>query len=105
MAHFNQAHHTETLEERIIDISRTEIPELLRLMNSHIVEFSFSKANGDVRVAHGTLSLKYIPLNRLCERFGEDASSLVNTLYYDIDKQAWRAFSNRNFIAIRKTII
>ena len=104
MAHYCNARHTETLEERIIDISRTEIPQLLETMANHVVEFSFKKANGDIRIAHGTLSLKYIPLDRMCERFGEDASSLVNTLYYDVDKQAWRAFTNRNFIAIRKVI-
>ena len=100
--HYSHSTSTQHINDRIMDVSKTEIPKLLELMNEQIVEFSFIKANGDIRIAHGTLSMKYIPLDKVCEKYGEDASCLTNSLYYDIDKKAWRAFSYRNFIAIRK---
>ena len=100
--HYYNSENSQTIEDRIIDISKTEIPKLIKLMEKQVVEFSFIKSNGDIRIAHGTLSLAHIPIDKISERYGEDASCLTNTLYYDVDKQAWRAFSHRNFITIRK---
>lgn len=102
MAHFYTKREQLPMEERYIDLSKTEIPKLRKLMEERIVEFSFMKANGEIRIAHGTTSMSIIPITKLHERLGEDINTMVNTSYYDTDKQAWRSFSNKNFIAIRK---
>lgn len=101
MAHFYTQREQLPFEERYVDLEKTEIPKLRKMMEEGIVEFSFMKANGDIRIAHGTTSMKIIPISKLCERLGEDLNEMVNTSFYDVDKQAWRSFSNRNFISIR----
>ena len=101
MTHFLTGRPQAPLMERYIDLSKTEIPKLCEMMEKGIVEFSYMKADGSVRIAHGTRCMSLIPLHLLHERMGEDILVMVNTPYFDVDKQAWRSFSNRNFIAIR----
>ena len=102
MAHFFTQDQQKPMEESFVDNERLGIDELKQKMENGVVEFSFLKKNGDIRIAHGTTCMKIVPMSMMCERMGEDINEMVHTSFFDIDKQAWRSLINRNFIAIRK---
>ena len=76
-----------------------KINELKDLMRKGIVEFTYTKKNGELRTARGTLKLDDIPDEQhpMSER---DYSSDTTTRYYDVNSCGWRSFINENFVEI-----
>lgn len=61
-----------------------------RLESESSVAFVFRKSNGELRLAHGTRNLDFVPLHQR-PRHAEAESSTAMT-YYDHDKRDWRSF-------------
>ena len=65
-------------------------------MKNGIVKFMYTKLNGEVRTAWGTLKDGLIPETKDTER--KKNESLIT--YYDNEKQAYRSFKVANLIKI-----
>ena len=70
------------------------IDKLITRMEVEVVEFSFLKKNGEVRIAHGTLR------QDVCPKImgGGRPTPEHLQLYYDVDKGSWRSFEKARFI-------
>ena len=78
------------------------IENLKSQMRTGVVEFSYTKKDGSIRVAKGTLNFDIMseenqPKNVI------DYNSDTTTRYFDINSNGWRSFKNDNFIEIIKT--
>lgn len=78
-----------------------EIDELVSLMKTQVVAFTFTKVDGTVRHAFGTLMPDAI------ESFVGPASGTSNkapnpdvVVYFDVDVQAFRSFRKDRFLGI-----
>lgn len=67
-------------------------------MRSGIVKFLYTKLDGTVRTAWGTLKENFIP-----QAIGTDSRKKNDTVqvYYDTEKSAYRCFKIANFVNIR----
>ena len=84
----------------------------LREMLAHgIVEFTFIKKDGTLRTARGTNYPDLIPPR--CAPSGRQQAEIEAGLtepnwksipYYDLDKEAWRAFSIENFVQVNRVL-
>lgn len=85
------------------------IHHLRRYLTRGVVRFTFTKQNGERREARGTLCPELIPPSRTPSGVQQreieqglrqpDYSSIA---YYDLDKEAWRAFSICNVKSIEE---
>lgn len=66
--------------------------DLYGALHSHEnVEFTYTKVNGEKRVAHGTLNTTIIEKNDALPK-GDNANKSDDVLrYFDVDKKAWRS--------------
>lgn len=72
------------------------IEVLVSRMRTEIVSFSFIKANGELRIARGTLKREMCPIIT-----GEGRPTPEHLqLYFDVDKGAWRSFKKDKFLEI-----
>lgn len=81
----------------------TKAEELRKALNEGIVSFSYEKANGEWREAHGTCNpdgIEYVggeaPKGTGTERTGTIA-------YWDMDVNGWRSCKEDKVIAINRT--
>ena len=73
-------------------------------MQHGVLQFSYRKRNGELRQARGTLCNKIIPISKhstgkrqaLIDA-GLEQPNYSSIAYYDLDKEAWRAFSVADF--------
>lgn len=63
-------------------------------MQSRIVKFYFSKIDGSLREAYGTLDLNRTPASK---GSGRKTNDTIQT-YFDTEKQEWRCFKKANFV-------
>lgn len=70
--------------------------KLRKQMTEKIVKFRFSKVDGTIREAYGTLMANMLPQSKGTGRKQNDA---VQT-YYDTEKGEYRCFKKANLIAI-----
>ena len=68
-----------------------------KALRNNIVTFKFSKRNGEVRTAHGTLYPDFLPALR-----GGSPRPEHQMVYFDMDKDGWRSFRTYKFIKILK---
>lgn len=73
----------------------TSLNTLLETMKTGIADFTYTKTDGSVRPARGTLSNLYIPEDKLPAGTMEYSDNVVR--YYDIDSDGWRAFRKDSF--------
>lgn len=55
------------------------------------VEFTYTKVNGEERIAHGTLKTAIIEENNALPKGNIDNKSDDILRYFDVDKKAWRS--------------
>ena len=68
-----------------------------KALRNNIVTFKFTKRNGEVRTAHGTLYPDFLPDLR-----GGSPRPEHQMVYFDMDKDGWRSFRTYKFIKILK---
>ena len=68
-----------------------------KALRNNIVTFKFTKRNGEVRTAHGTLYPDFLPALR-----GGSPRPEHQMVYFDMDKDGWRSFRTYKFIKILK---
>ena len=76
-----------------------KLDELRQLLRKGVVEFTYTKKNGEQRTARGTLNMDEIPVDKHPQS-GVDNSNDEVTRYYDLNSCGWRSFVNDNFIGI-----
>lgn len=70
--------------------------KLVRSMKQGIVKFYFQKVDGSRREAWGTLAEKYLPVTDGEKK--ERAKNDFTQIYFDTEKQEYRAFKKLNLI-------
>lgn len=70
----------------------------MRLENEPDVEFVFRKKNGELRTAHGTRNLDYIPLSHHPHEPEKPSGSSL--AYFDHGKEEWRSFRYGSLLSI-----
>ena len=77
-----------------------KINELKDLLHRGVVEFTYTKKNGELRTARGTLNFDDIPEDQHPHGGDVDYSSETTTRYYDLNSCGWRSFINENLVEI-----
>jgi hypothetical protein len=77
-----------------------KINELKNLLHNGVVEFTYTKKNGELRTARGTLNFDEIPEDQHPRGGDVDYSSETTTRYYDLNSSGWRSFINENLVEI-----
>lgn len=77
------------------------------MLSERVVTFKYKKANGEERIATGTLNEKYSPeLSKWFNEHQDGYKSIYNDntyiRYWDIAKNDWRTFKKENYIGIVK---
>ena len=80
-------------EERAMRLAVANL-EMVKQMRKESVEFRFRKANGDLRVAHGTLQTDLLPKTK---GVGKKSSPAVQ-VFFDMDKNDWRSYRIQTLI-------
>lgn len=70
--------------------------KLKAAMKQRIVKFYFTKVDGSVREAYGTLKENLIPATNGDNRKKNDTVAI----YFDTEKQSWRSFKKANLLNI-----
>lgn len=70
--------------------------KLKSAMQTRIVKFYFTKVDGTIREAYGTLKENLLPAT---QGTGRKANDTIQT-YYDTEKAEWRCFKKANLIRI-----
>lgn len=74
----------------------TSIGKLRRLLKKGDVRFKYTKKDGTLRKAYGTLKPSLIPdLDKEDDRMEKKNKDVF--YYYDLDKEDWRCFLKSNF--------
>ncbi|MBO5003708.1 MAG: DUF2693 domain-containing protein [Clostridia bacterium] len=69
-------------------------------MKKEIVAFKYTKSNGEIRQAVGTLNSELDEDLAKYELKGINKNNDISTVYWDVNKKAWRTFKNENLIEI-----
>ena len=67
--------------------------KLVKAMGKGIVRFRFTKVDGSIREAYGTLAESMLPAVS-----GERKANKTLQVYYDTEKQGWRCFKRANLM-------
>ena len=68
-----------------------------QMMNG-ICHFAYTKRNGELREAYGTLNPMLVAKNIIGT--GESREQYATTAYWDCEKAAWRSFRWENIVAV-----
>ena len=83
------------------------ISQIRDRMRGGVAKFSFTKTNGDVRIAYGTrnrdLITRLLGHNDTDER-GRDNHDGAHFHYFDVQKRAWRCFCTEEILNVNLTI-
>ena len=66
-------------------------------LKNGILRFRFTKANGEIREAKGTLHPLLIPEDKMPKGTGITLPKYSSVAFFDLDKQDWRAFRITDF--------
>ena len=66
-------------------------------LRNRIVEFKYTKKNGDIRTARGTLNVDVMGNDNTPKGTGYDIKD-NNIRYYDLNSNGWRSFLIENLI-------
>lgn len=84
------------------------ISEFKTALRNNLVKFSFTKKDGTLREAVGTLSMSYIQKTDPQAVPNSFSSSSPNTdmiRYYDIERRNWRSFHEWQFNEVEATAL
>ena len=86
-----------------------EIHYLRHLLARGVVEFTYIKQDGTTRTARGTNYGEIIPPSKMPSgalarkiALGQAEPNYCSIPYYDLDREAWRAFSIENFVQVTR---
>ena len=68
-------------------------------MRKGVVEFSYTKKDGSIRIAKGTLNFEIMGEENT-PKSGVEYDTETTTRYFDVDSEGWRSFKNDNFLEI-----
>ena len=74
-----------------------DIVKFKEALHNGIVEFKYSKKNGDIREARGTLNIDIMGKDNAPKGTGYDTND-SNIRYYDLNSEGWRSFITENLI-------
>ena len=80
-----------------------EIHYMRHLLAHGVVEFTYIKRDGTTRTARGTNYPDLIPPSKAPKGTNRNVNcqfSIIN--YFDLDREAWRAFSIENFVQVNR---
>ena len=80
-----------------------EAADFKSLLRSGIVEFKYTKKNGEIRDARGTLSIDVMGKENEPKGGGKEYPENV-IRYYDLNSKGWRSFLIENLIEYGKCI-
>lgn len=75
------------------------LDELKEKLKKGVVKFSFTKKDGSVRNANGTLKKEIYGASNTPKGTAKKISN-ATTRFFDVDKHAWRSFINTNLISV-----
>lgn len=76
---------------------KVNLSELKSLLSKGVVKFQYTKKDGSVRTAVGTLKSDLIKKPMGCVSYPREAGY---TNYYDIEKGWWRAFAESKLLGV-----
>ena len=90
---------TEEQKKIFIDMEKKEvnINEFKNALHKGIVEFKYTKKNGDERTARGTLNIEVMGEENTPKGTGYEITD-SNIRYYDLNSEGWRSFIVDNLI-------
>lgn len=104
-----------TIEDnKALEEALNKIYKLKELMYNGFVKFSFTKADGTVREATGTLSESYIGQHTFRDKEVNQTvklsshtrrKSLYQLSFFDVDAKGWRSMNINRFIKIIETSV
>jgi len=77
-----------------------EIKDFKKKLHEGVVEFKYTKVNGEERIARGTLHETAITEDGGSMPKGVMTVSDETIRYYDLNSKGWRSFRTENFIEI-----
>ena len=90
---------TKEQKEKFIEMEQKEvnINEFKKALHKGIVEFKYTKKNGETRTAKGTLNIGVMGEENAPKGTGYDIVD-NNIRYYDLNSEGWRSFITDNLI-------
>lgn len=87
-------------KEKFIEMEKTEvnINEFRKALHERVVEFKYTKKNGEERSARGTLNIEVMGEENVPKGTGYEITD-TNIRYYDLDSNGWRSFIVDNLIS------
>lgn len=73
----------------------TDLTEFQKMLHEGVVEFQFTKKDGSIRQAKGTLKMENIPAHAI-KGTGRPANPNVQ-VYWDMEKNEFRSFVKSSF--------
>jgi len=70
---------------------------LRQMLTKGIVNFRYTKSDGSLRQARGTLRMDVIPEDKRPKGTATHKPNYKNMAYYDLDREAWRSFDINQF--------
>lgn len=77
-----------------------EIKDFKNALHNGVVEFKYTKVNGDERIARGTLHETAITEDGGSMPKGTMTVSDETIRYYDLNSNGWRSFRVENFVEV-----
>ena len=77
-----------------------EIKDFKNKLHNGVVEFKYTKVNGEERIARGTLHETTITKDGGSMPKGTMMVSDETIRYYDLNSNGWRSFRTENFVEI-----
>lgn len=77
-----------------------EIKDFKKRLHEGVVEFKYTKVNGEERIARGTLHETAIVEDGGSMHNGTMTVSDDTIRYYDLNSNGWRSFRHENFIGV-----
>ena len=79
-----------------------ELHYLREILSHGVAEFTYIKRNGETRTARGTLWPEIIPPSKAPK--GVQQPNYKSISYFDLDREAWRAFSIESFVQVTRVM-
>ena len=94
---------TKEQKEKFINMETKEvnINEFKKALHNGVVEFKYTKKNGEVRTAKGTLNIDIMGEDNAPKGTSYDIVD-TNIRYYDLNSEGWRSFITENLIEWNK---
>ena len=111
MHYAHHIHNTHTCSWREALLRAWDLHYLRQMLAHGVVEFKYVKEDGTLRTARGTNCPDLIPPSKaptghqqLDIDAGLQQPNYCSIPYYDLDREAWRAFSIQRFLQVNRVM-